>query len=60
VMPTYAGKLKDKEITMLIAYFKSISRHAPQEPASSDAASDHSDQPDLPGNPDNPDHPEEK
>jgi cytochrome c oxidase subunit 2 len=25
VMPTYAGKLKDKEITYIIAYFKSIS-----------------------------------
>jgi cytochrome c oxidase subunit 2 len=27
VMPTYQGKFKDKEITMLIAYFKSISKH---------------------------------
>ena len=58
VMPTYAGKLKDKEITMLIAYFKSISRHAPQEPANSDAAG--SQAVDNPDQPDQRDHPEEK
>jgi hypothetical protein len=38
VMPTYAGKLKDKEITMLIAYLKSISQYAPQEEASAEGS----------------------
>jgi cytochrome c oxidase subunit 2 len=33
VMPTYAGKLKDQEITMLIAYLKSISANVSTEEA---------------------------
>ncbi|MFO7652217.1 MAG: cytochrome c oxidase subunit II [Candidatus Krumholzibacteriia bacterium] len=38
VMPTYAGKVKDQEITMLIAYFKTISRFAAAEDPSQDSA----------------------
>ena len=38
VMPTFAGKIKDQEITMLIAFMKSISVHAAAESAPSAAA----------------------
>jgi len=40
VMPTYAGKLKDQEITAIIAYLKTISSHGgggPQSSAQPDA-----------------------
>jgi cytochrome c oxidase subunit 2 len=40
VMPTYAGKLKDQEITMLIAFFKSISRYAESDELSAAPASE--------------------
>jgi cytochrome c oxidase subunit 2 len=56
VMPTYAGKLKDQEITAIIAYLKSISSHAgggpqssaePAEPADPDAAAPDAGTPDA-------------
>ncbi len=37
VMPTYAGKLKDQEITAIIAYLKSISSHGDDGGPQSDA-----------------------
>lgn len=46
VMPTFQGRVKDKEITAIIAFMKSLSVHAPQEeaveaePAAVDAADD--------------------
>jgi cytochrome c oxidase subunit 2 len=36
VMPTYQGRIKDNEITALIAFLKSISVYAPEEPAAVD------------------------
>ena len=38
VMPTFKGRLKDKEITAIIAYMKTLSVHAPDEPAADEAA----------------------
>jgi len=37
VMPTYAGRIKDREITSIIAYLKSRSQFAEEEPATGDA-----------------------
>lgn len=39
VMPTYAGRIRDREITSIIAYLKSISQHADDDDPS-DAADD--------------------
>jgi cytochrome c oxidase subunit 2 len=44
VMPTYQGRLKDSEITALIAYLKSISDKAPQETAPITGATEESEQ----------------
>jgi cytochrome c oxidase subunit 2 len=33
VMPTFKGRIKDQEITALIAFLKSLSEHAPREEA---------------------------
>jgi len=40
VMPTFKGRLKDKQITAIIAYMKSLSVHAPDEPATAVPAAD--------------------
>jgi cytochrome c oxidase subunit 2 len=40
VMPTYQGRIQDKEITALIAFLKSISVHAPDEPLEDEAILD--------------------
>ncbi len=37
VMPTYAGRIRDHEITGIIAYLKSISRHAPAATAAEES-----------------------
>jgi cytochrome c oxidase subunit II len=37
VMPTYAGRIKDQEITSIIAFLKSRSQFAEEEPATVDA-----------------------
>jgi cytochrome c oxidase subunit II len=40
VMPTYAGRIKDQEITSIIAYLRSLSRHAGSEPAVDEAGTE--------------------
>jgi cytochrome c oxidase subunit 2 len=50
VMPTYAGKLKDKEITYIISYLKSASdRGGTEDEAPAETETDAADQPDAAG-----------
>lgn len=43
VMPTFQGRVKDQEITAIIAFMKSLSVHAPQEEADDTSADTHMD-----------------
>lgn len=47
VMPTYAGKLKDKEITYIISYMKSVSDRGPSEEAEAEAGDEAAADPDA-------------